>query len=148
MLFGPLNDLLVTGPPTFVVWMVVYIQPDSFHTVFPLWLSVGAFLTLVFSSSLCLTASESVLLQQLFQSKLTQTGSLVLSAPGRLGLRGSKAALLLHKMPTTALVNATASIPRQPRRYQDLSKVKQQLSRGSLGELLENFYIFSQTFYH
>uniref|UniRef100_A0A8C7YQ64 Myosin XVI n=1 Tax=Oryzias sinensis TaxID=183150 RepID=A0A8C7YQ64_9TELE len=50
-------------------------------------------------------SSESVLLQQLFQSKLTQTGSLVLSAPGRLGLRGSKAALLLHKMPTTALVN-------------------------------------------
>ncbi|XP_020568927.1 unconventional myosin-XVI isoform X1 [Oryzias latipes] len=82
-------------------------------------------------------SSESVLLQQLFQSKLTQTGSLVLSAPGRLGLRGSKAALLLHKMPTTALVNATASIPRQPRRYQDLSKILKKKGSSSFVQRLE-----------
>uniref|UniRef100_A0A671W4E4 Myosin XVI n=1 Tax=Sparus aurata TaxID=8175 RepID=A0A671W4E4_SPAAU len=45
-------------------------------------------------------SSESVLLQQLFQSKLTQTGSLVPAAQGRAGLRGPKAALLLHRMPS------------------------------------------------
>ncbi|KAF3843141.1 hypothetical protein F7725_001990 [Dissostichus mawsoni] len=49
-------------------------------------------------------SSESVLLQQLFQSKLTQTGSLVPAAQGRAGLRGPKATLLLHRMPPSSLI--------------------------------------------
>lgn len=71
----------------------------------------------------CPAASESVLLQQLFQSKLTQTGSLVPAAQGHIGLRGTKAALLFQKMPSASSVNAT-SVPQQPRRYHDLTKVK------------------------
>uniref|UniRef100_A0A3B4Z141 Unconventional myosin-XVI-like n=1 Tax=Stegastes partitus TaxID=144197 RepID=A0A3B4Z141_9TELE len=73
---------------------------------------------------------ESVLLQQLFQSKLTQTGSLVPAAQGRIGLRGPKAALLLHRMPSASLVNAS-SIPQQPRRYHDLTKVRHIVHRGT-----------------
>lgn len=72
--------------------------------------------------ALCPAASESVLLQQLFQSKLTQTGSLVPAAQGRIGLRGTKAALMLQRMPSTSSVNATC-MPQQPRRYHDLTKV-------------------------
>lgn len=67
-------------------------------------------------------SSESVLLQQLFQSKLTQTGSLVPPAQGRIGLRGSRAALLFHKMSPAAVVSA-CSLPEQPQRYHDLSKM-------------------------
>uniref|UniRef100_A0A7N6C4I2 Myosin motor domain-containing protein n=1 Tax=Anabas testudineus TaxID=64144 RepID=A0A7N6C4I2_ANATE len=59
---------------------------------------------------LCYSSSESVLLQQLFQSKLTQTGSLVPAAQGRIGLRGPKAALLLHRMPSASLVTAIFNI--------------------------------------
>lgn len=72
--------------------------------------------------ALCPAASESVLLQHLFQSKLTQTGSLVPAAQGRIGLRGTKVALMLQRMPSTSSVNATC-IPQQPRRYHDLTKV-------------------------
>ncbi|MEQ2245182.1 hypothetical protein ILYODFUR_024943, partial [Ilyodon furcidens] len=76
-----------------------------------------------FPQNLLLTVktSESVLLQQLFQSKLTQTGSLVPAAQGRIALRGTKASLLLQRMPSVSPVNAT-SIPQQPRRYRDLTK--------------------------
>lgn len=73
--------------------------------------------------ALCPAASESVLLQQLFQSKLTQTGSLVPAARSCIGLRGPKAALLLHRIPSVSLVSAS-SIPQQPRRYHDLTKVR------------------------
>ena len=73
--------------------------------------------------ALCPAASESVLLQQLFQSKLTQTGSLVPAAQGRAGLRGPKAALLLHRMPSASLVTAN-TVSQQPRRYHDLTKVQ------------------------
>lgn len=73
--------------------------------------------------ALCPAASESVLLQQLFQSKLTQTGSLVPAAQSRAGLRGPKAALLLHRMPSASLVTAN-TVPQQPRRYHDLTKVR------------------------
>uniref|UniRef100_A0A673B4S7 Myosin XVI n=1 Tax=Sphaeramia orbicularis TaxID=375764 RepID=A0A673B4S7_9TELE len=58
-------------------------------------------------------SSESVLLQQLFQSKLTQTGSLVPTAQGRMGLRGSKAALLLHRMPSASLVTANTMLKKK-----------------------------------
>uniref|UniRef100_A0A8C7FKW4 Myosin XVI n=1 Tax=Oncorhynchus kisutch TaxID=8019 RepID=A0A8C7FKW4_ONCKI len=57
------------------------------------------------------TPSESVLVQQLFQSKLTQTGSLV---PGqaRMALRGPKAALLLNRMssPSTLTPNSLSDV--------------------------------------
>ncbi|XP_072252998.1 unconventional myosin-XVI isoform X1 [Leuresthes tenuis] len=81
-------------------------------------------------------SSESVLLQQLFQSKLTQTGSLVSAAQGRIGLRGPKAALLLHRMPSASLVNAT-SIPQQPRRYRDLTKMLKKKGSSSFLQRLE-----------
>ncbi|XP_051814534.1 unconventional myosin-XVI isoform X2 [Acanthochromis polyacanthus] len=80
--------------------------------------------------------SESVLLQQLFQSKLTQTGSLVPAAQGRIGLRGPKAALLLHRMPSASLVNAS-SIPQQPRRYHDLTKILKKKGSSSFLHRLE-----------
>uniref|UniRef100_G3NH78 Myosin XVI n=1 Tax=Gasterosteus aculeatus aculeatus TaxID=481459 RepID=G3NH78_GASAC len=60
----------------------------------------------VFIPSIGSQPSESVLLQQLFQSKLTQTGSLVPAAHGRVGLRGPKAAQLLHRGPPASLVTA------------------------------------------
>lgn len=68
-------------------------------------------------------ASESVLLQQLFQSKLTQTGSLVPAAHGRVGLRGPKAAQLLHRGPPASLVTANF-VPQQSQRCYDYTKVQ------------------------
>lgn len=76
----------------------------------------------VFSCALCLAASESVLLRQLFQSKLTQTGSLVPTAQGRTGFRGPKAALF-YKMPSASLVTASA-VPSKPQRSLDLTRVQ------------------------
>ncbi|XP_041663460.1 unconventional myosin-XVI isoform X2 [Cheilinus undulatus] len=81
-------------------------------------------------------SSESVLLQQLFQSKLTQTGSLVPAAQSRAGLRGPKAALLLHRMPSASLVTAN-TVPQQPRRYHDLSKILKKKGSSSLLQRLE-----------
>ncbi|XP_047457190.1 unconventional myosin-XVI isoform X2 [Mugil cephalus] len=81
-------------------------------------------------------SSESVLLQQLFQSKLTQTGSLVPAAHGRIGLRGPKAALLLHRMPPASTANAS-SIPQQPRRYHDLTKILKKKGSSSFLQRLE-----------
>ncbi|XP_072300740.1 unconventional myosin-XVI isoform X1 [Eucyclogobius newberryi] len=81
-------------------------------------------------------SSESVLLQQLFQSKLTQTGSLVPAAQGHVALRGSRAALLLHKMPS-ALVVSARSVPQQPRRYHDLSKILKKKGSSSILQRLE-----------
>lgn len=82
----------------------------------------------LFSYALCPAASESVLLQQLFQSKLTQTGSLVPAAQGYAGLRGARAALLLHKMPSASLVTGNTA-PHQPRRYLDFTKVRWAIHR-------------------
>ncbi|XP_033966263.1 unconventional myosin-XVI [Pseudochaenichthys georgianus] len=81
-------------------------------------------------------SSESVLLQQLFQSKLTQTGSLVPAAQGRAGLRGPKATLLLHRMPPSSLVTVN-SVPQQPRRYRDLSKILKKKGSSSFLQRLE-----------
>ncbi|TDH06699.1 hypothetical protein EPR50_G00116980 [Perca flavescens] len=81
-------------------------------------------------------SSESVLLQQLFQSKLTQTGSLVPAAHSRAGLRGPKAALLLHRMPSASLVIAN-SLPQQPRRYHDLTKILRKKGSSSFLQRLE-----------
>ncbi|CAB1347352.1 unnamed protein product, partial [Coregonus sp. 'balchen'] len=63
--------------------------------------------------------SESVLVQQLFQSKLTQTGSLVPSQ-ARMALRGPKAALLLNRMSSPTTLTPAGC---EPRRYLDLTKV-------------------------
>ncbi|TKS67047.1 Unconventional myosin-XVI [Collichthys lucidus] len=81
-------------------------------------------------------SSESVLLQQLFQSKLTQTGSLVPAAQSRAGLRGPKAALLLHRMPSASLVTAN-TVPQQPRRYHDLTKILKKKGSSSFLQRLE-----------
>ncbi|XP_034549269.1 unconventional myosin-XVI isoform X3 [Notolabrus celidotus] len=81
-------------------------------------------------------SSESVLLQQLFQSKLTQTGSLVPAAQGRAGLRGPKAALLLHRMPSASLVTAN-TVSQQPRRYHDLTKILKKKGSSSFLQRLE-----------
>ncbi|CAI5655783.1 unnamed protein product [Oreochromis niloticus] len=81
-------------------------------------------------------SSESVLLQQLFQSKLTQTGSLVPAARSCIGLRGPKAALLLHRIPSVSLVSAS-SIPQQPRRYHDLTKILKKKGSSSFLQRLE-----------
>ncbi|XP_029348757.1 unconventional myosin-XVI isoform X2 [Echeneis naucrates] len=81
-------------------------------------------------------SSESVLLQQLFQSKLTQTGSLMPATHGRIGLRGPKAALLLHRMPSASLFTAN-SVPHQPRRYHDLSKILKKKGSSSFLQRLE-----------
>ncbi|XP_038145588.1 unconventional myosin-XVI isoform X1 [Cyprinodon tularosa] len=91
-----------------------------------------------FPQNLLLTikTSESVLLQQLFQSKLTQTGSLVPAAQGRIGLRGTKAALLLQRITSASPVNATL-IPEQPRRYQDLTKILKKKGSSSFLQRLE-----------
>ncbi|CAL9690096.1 unnamed protein product [Knipowitschia caucasica] len=80
-------------------------------------------------------SSESILLQQLFQSKLTQTGSLIPGTQGHVGLRGSRAALLLHKMPS-AHVMPTSSVPQQ-RRYHDLSKMLKKKGSTSFLQRLE-----------
>ncbi|KAJ0070323.1 hypothetical protein NL108_007665, partial [Boleophthalmus pectinirostris] len=81
-------------------------------------------------------SSESVLVQQLFQSKLTQTGSLVPAAQGHVGLRGSRAALLLHKTPSAHVVS-TCSVHQQPRRYHDLSKMLKKKGSSSFLQRLE-----------
>ncbi|XP_053295375.1 unconventional myosin-XVI [Pleuronectes platessa] len=81
-------------------------------------------------------SSESVLLQQLFQSKLTQTGSLVPASQGRMGQRGPKAALLLDRMPSASLFTAN-SVPQQPRRYHDLTKILKKKGSSSFLQRLE-----------
>ncbi|XP_028291558.1 unconventional myosin-XVI isoform X2 [Gouania willdenowi] len=81
-------------------------------------------------------SSESVLLQQLFQSKLTETGSLVPAAQGRVGLRGPKVASLLHRMPSASLANVS-SVPHQPRRYNDLTKILKKKGSSSFLQRLE-----------
>ncbi|XP_049450577.1 unconventional myosin-XVI isoform X3 [Epinephelus fuscoguttatus] len=81
-------------------------------------------------------SSESVLLQQLFQSKLTQTGSLVPAAQSRAGLRGPKAALLLHRMPSAFFVTAN-TVHQQPRRYHDLTKILKKKGSSSFLQRLE-----------
>ncbi|XP_051938387.1 unconventional myosin-XVI [Hippocampus zosterae] len=79
-------------------------------------------------------SSESVLLRQLFLAKLTQTGSLVPAAQGRVGLRGSKALLLLNRMPPANL----ASMPPQPHRgYRDLTKILKKKGSSSFLQRLE-----------
>ncbi|XP_038575834.1 unconventional myosin-XVI-like [Micropterus salmoides] len=85
---------------------------------------------------LMMKSSECVLLQQLFQSKLTQTGSLVPAAQGRAGLRGPKAALLLHRMSSSSLVTAN-TVPQQPRRFHDLTKILKKKGSSSFLQRLE-----------
>ncbi|XP_016528594.1 unconventional myosin-XVI isoform X1 [Poecilia formosa] len=91
-----------------------------------------------FPQNLLLTmkTSESVLLQQLFQSKLTQTGSLVPAVQGRIGLRGTKVALMVQRVPSASSVNATC-IPQQPRRYHDLTKILKKKGSSSFLQRLE-----------
>uniref|UniRef100_A0A665U7G5 Myosin XVI n=1 Tax=Echeneis naucrates TaxID=173247 RepID=A0A665U7G5_ECHNA len=76
-------------------------------------------------------SSESVLLQQLFQSKLTQTGSLMPATHGRIGLRGPKAALLLHriKMPSPNIFVIIASLLLQILKKKGSSSFLQRLER-------------------
>uniref|UniRef100_H3BXF1 Myosin XVI n=1 Tax=Tetraodon nigroviridis TaxID=99883 RepID=H3BXF1_TETNG len=81
-------------------------------------------------------SSESVLLRQLFRSKLTQTGSLVPTAQGRAGSRGPKAALLLYKMPSASLVTAGA-IPSKPQRSLDLTRILKKKCPSSFLQQLE-----------
>ncbi|XP_046903631.1 LOW QUALITY PROTEIN: unconventional myosin-XVI [Hypomesus transpacificus] len=90
---------------------------------------------------LVMKSSESVLLQQLFRSKLTQTGSLVPSQ-SRPGLRGSKAALLLRKMtcPSSSFCSSSSSssiTARPSRRCQDLSKMLKKKGAASFLQRLE-----------
>ncbi|XP_053732780.1 unconventional myosin-XVI isoform X1 [Synchiropus splendidus] len=80
-------------------------------------------------------SSENVLLQQLFQSKLTQTGSLVPAQAG-VRLRGPKAALLIHKMSSASFVGAGAR-PEQQRRYHDLTKILKKKGSSSFLQRLE-----------
>lgn len=138
MFESSLSFIFSSSHPFFCPWLsppeAIFSTFLSIHSVFSL-LSSTPFLHqccgLLYTScppslhvcAWCLAASESVLLQQLFQSKMTQTGSLVPAAQGRIGLRGTKAALLFQKMPSASSVNAT-SVPQQPRRYHDLTKVK------------------------
>uniref|UniRef100_UPI0009B4ADF4 unconventional myosin-XVI n=1 Tax=Monopterus albus TaxID=43700 RepID=UPI0009B4ADF4 len=81
-------------------------------------------------------SSESVLLQKLFQAKLTQTGSLVPAAQGCIGLRGPKAALLLQRMQSTSHVPASF-VPQKPRRYHDLTKILKKKGSSSFLQRLE-----------
>ncbi|XP_061579339.1 unconventional myosin-XVI [Cololabis saira] len=80
---------------------------------------------------LTMKSSESVLLRQLFQSKLTQTGSLVPAVPGRTGPRGPKAAVSLRRAPPASPVS------QQPWRYHDLSKILKKKGSGSFLQQLE-----------
>ncbi|XP_071000636.1 unconventional myosin-XVI-like, partial [Oncorhynchus clarkii lewisi] len=82
---------------------------------------------------LVLKSSESVLVQQLFKSKLTQTGSLV---PGqaRMALRGTKAALLLHRMSSHPSLSPAGH---EPRRYLDLTKLLKKKGVTSFLQRLE-----------
>ncbi|XP_061735172.1 unconventional myosin-XVI isoform X3 [Nerophis ophidion] len=79
-------------------------------------------------------SSDSVLLQQLFRSKVTQTGSLVPATQGRVGLRGSKAALLLQRTPPTG---AFIGAPQPHRGYHDLSKMLKKKGSSSFLQRLE-----------
>ncbi|XP_077392249.1 unconventional myosin-XVI isoform X3 [Festucalex cinctus] len=79
-------------------------------------------------------SSESVLLRQLFLAKLTQTGSLVPAAQGRVGLRGSRAALLLNR---TAPANLASAPPQPHRGYHDLTKILKKKSSSSFLQRLE-----------
>ncbi|XP_076141146.1 unconventional myosin-XVI-like, partial [Alosa pseudoharengus] len=83
-------------------------------------------------------SSESVLVQQLFQCKLTQTGSLVPPAHHWLNLRGPKAGLLLQKSPTPTPYPATTTTTttRDHKKYLELSKlVKKKAGSGLLQRL-------------
>ncbi|KAG7265964.1 hypothetical protein CRUP_034706 [Coryphaenoides rupestris] len=95
---------------------------------------------------LTMKSSESVLLRQLFQAKLSQTGSLLPAAQGHAALRGPKAALLLRKGPPAAAPTSTPGgggeelhhpEPRQPRRYQELTKILKRKGPGSFLQRLE-----------
>uniref|UniRef100_A0A674ME91 Myosin XVI n=2 Tax=Takifugu rubripes TaxID=31033 RepID=A0A674ME91_TAKRU len=79
-------------------------------------------------------SSESVLLRQLFQSKLTQTGSLV--PTGRTGLRGPKAALLLCKTPSASHAIAS-TLPSKPQRSLELTKILKKKGSSSFLQQLE-----------
>lgn len=86
-------------PQSHITLMFIFFffsQPSLFHS------SLGA-------------ASENVLIHQMFQCKLTQTGSLV-PLNQRLQLRRSKGTLLLH-MPSSA------SAPKDAQKYLELKKV-------------------------
>ncbi|XP_006639319.2 unconventional myosin-XVI isoform X1 [Lepisosteus oculatus] len=74
-------------------------------------------------------SSENVIIHQLFQSKLTQTGSLV-PPYHRLKLRGPKAALLIQKM-------TSPSTAREPKKYLDLSKLLKKKGTTSFLQTLE-----------
>ncbi|XP_049583907.1 unconventional myosin-XVI isoform X1 [Syngnathus scovelli] len=81
-------------------------------------------------------SSESVLLRQLFLAKLTQTGSLVPTAQGRVGLRGSKACLQINRTPPPS--PNLASTPPQPHRgYHDLTKILKKKGSSSFLQRLE-----------
>ncbi|XP_066562262.1 unconventional myosin-XVI isoform X2 [Amia ocellicauda] len=74
-------------------------------------------------------SSENVFIHQLFQSKLTQTGSLV-PPYHRLKLRGPKSALLIQKM-------TSPSTAREPKKYLDLSKLMKKKGATSFLQRLE-----------
>ncbi|XP_034160516.2 unconventional myosin-XVI isoform X2 [Pangasianodon hypophthalmus] len=76
-----------------------------------------------------LKSSENVLIHQMFQCKLTQTGSLV-PPNQRLQLRRSKGALLLH-MPSSA------STPRDAQKYLELKKLMKKKGATSFIQRLE-----------
>ncbi|XP_062389635.1 unconventional myosin-XVI [Sardina pilchardus] len=85
-------------------------------------------------------SSESVLVQQLFQCKLTQTGSLVPPAHHWLHLRGPKAGLLLQRSPAPSpyatATTTTATTTRDHKKYLELSKlVKKKAGSGLLQRL-------------
>ncbi|KAL0963404.1 hypothetical protein UPYG_G00305910 [Umbra pygmaea] len=82
---------------------------------------------------LVLKSSESVLVQQLFQAKLTPTGSLVPSQ-SRLVLRGPKAALLLHRMSPPSNNSLSGH---EPRGYLDLTKLLKKKGSTSFLQMLE-----------
>ncbi|KAJ8351494.1 hypothetical protein SKAU_G00229700 [Synaphobranchus kaupii] len=74
-------------------------------------------------------SSENVVIHQVFQAKLTQTGSLV-PPHHRLKLRGPKAALLLQKMTSPSPVQ-------EPKKYLDLSKLLKKKGSASFLQRLE-----------
>ncbi|XP_035266234.1 unconventional myosin-XVI isoform X2 [Anguilla anguilla] len=74
-------------------------------------------------------SSENVVIHQVFQAKLTQTGSLV-PPHHRLKLRGPKAALLLQKM-------TSPGPAREPKKHLDASKLLKKKGSTSLLQRLE-----------